>query len=180
MKLLIDFFPVLLFFVAYKVHDIYFATAVLIAATFVQVGYVWLKTRKIETMHLITLVLILVFGGATLWLQDEAFIKWKPTVVNWLFGAAFLFTQIFGKKTLIERMMGGNISLPETVWPRLNMAWGLFFLSLGGVNLYVVRHFDTETWVNFKLFGMLGLTVAFIVLQSIYLSRYLQETATEE
>lgn len=180
MKLLLDFFPVLLFFIAYKLHDIYFATAVIIAATFVQVGYVWLTSRKVETMHLVTLALIVVFGGATLWLQDEAFIKWKPTVINWLFGVGFLLTQLFGRKTLVERMMGGNVSLPDVVWPRLNLVWGLFFLAMGCVNLYVVYHFDTETWVNFKLFGMLGLTLAFVLAQGFWLSRYLPDATAED
>ncbi len=175
MKLLFDFLPILLFFVAYKFFDIYVATGVVIAATFVQVAIAWFTTRKVATMQLATLAIIIVFGGLTLYLHDEQFIKWKPTVINWLFAAAFLVSHIFGQKTAIERMLGTNLTLPKQVWRRLNLGWVIFFLSLGGANLYVMSHFDRDTWVNFKLFGMLGLTVVFIVLQSLYLSRYMAE-----
>jgi len=182
MKLLFDFFPILLFFIAYKVFDIYVATAVAIAASFAQVGLAWWKTRKVEPMHLVTLVIIVVFGGLTLYLQDEQFIKWKPTVINWLFGVVFLASQWLGEKPMIERMMGGNANLvlPSAVWRNLNMTWTLFFFILGGVNWFVMTNFDTATWVNFKLFGMLGLTFLFVVLQSVYLSRHLQEPETEK
>jgi intracellular septation protein len=180
MKLLFDFFPILLFFLAYKFFDIYVATAVAIAASFVQVGYSWLKTRKVESMHLVTLAIIVVFGGLTLYLRDEQFIKWKPTVINWLFGLVFLTSHWLGEKTMIERMMSASLELPRIVWGRLNMAWTAFFFLLGGANWFVMHSFDTETWVNFKLFGMLGLTVAFVLLQSVYLSRHLPEAKTEE
>lgn len=180
MKLLFDFFPIILFFVAYKLEGIYAATVVAIAATFVQVGWMWLRHRRIETMHLVTLALIVVFGGATLYLHDEQFIKWKPTVINWLFGIAFLASQFFGDKPFIQRMMAGNIELPRPVWYRLNLSWALFFLFLGAVNLVVVYTFDTDTWVNFKLFGMLGLTLAFVILQAAFLSRYLPEPESEQ
>lgn len=175
MKLLFDFFPVILFFVAYKLQGIYVATMVAIVATFVQVGWMWLRHRRLETMHLITLGLIVVFGGATLYLHDEQFIKWKPTVINWLFGIAFLASQFVGKKPFIQRMMGGNIDLPQPVWTRLNLSWALFFLFLGAANLFVIYTFDTDTWVNFKLFGMLGLTLSFVIGQAVFLSRYLPE-----
>ncbi len=180
MKLLFDFFPILFFFIAYKVYDIYVATAVAIAASVIQVLVHWLRTRKIETMHLMTLVIILVFGGLTLYLQDEQFIKWKPTVVNWLFGSVFLASQWLGGKTMIERMMGGKLSMPSAVWRTLNLSWTLFFFLIGGVNYFVMSYFSTDTWVNFKLFGMLGLTFLFVLLQSIYLSRHLPETTAEE
>ena len=180
MKFLFDFFPILLFFIAYKTHGIFVATAVAIVASFAQVGMYWYRHRRFETSHLITLVLIVVFGGLTLLLQDETFIKWKPSVINWLFGLAFLGSQFIGKKTIVERMMGATITLPEFVWPRLNMAWVVFFVGLGFANLYVMSYFDTDTWVNFKLFGMMGLTIAFIIAQGVYLSRYLQEQAPEE
>ncbi len=180
MKLLFDFFPIILFFVAYKLEGIYAATVVAIAATFLQVGWVWLRHRRVETMHLVTLGLIVVFGGATLYLHDEQFIKWKPTVINWLFGLAFLASQFVGDKPFIQRMMAANIELPRLVWYRLNFSWALFFLFLGAVNLFVVYTFDTDTWVNFKLFGMLGLTLAFVILQAIFLSRYLPEPESEK
>jgi len=174
MKFLFDFFPILLFFIAYKTHGIYAATVVAIVASFIQVGYAWLKHRKVETMHWITLALIVVFGGATLLLQDELFIKWKPTVLNWLFGLAFLVSQYVGQKNIIQRMMGTSITLPRKIWTRLNFSWVIFFISVGFINLYVIYNFDTDTWVNFKLFGMLGLTLIFILLQGIYLTRFLK------
>lgn len=146
----------------------------------VQVGFSWLKTRKVENMHLVTLVLIVVLGGATLYLQDERFIKWKPTVVNWLFGLAFLGSQLIGKYTFIERMMKENITLPQVIWRRLNLSWTLFFFVLGFANLFVIYNYDTDTWVNFKLFGMLGLTLVFVVLQALVLSRFMPESETEE
>jgi len=175
MKFLFDFFPIILFFIAYKIHGIFAATAVAIAASFLQVGLYWLKHHKVETAHIVTLVLIAVFGGLTLILQDETFIKWKPSVINWLFGIVFIGSQYIGRKTIVERMMGANISLPSFVWPKLNMAWAVFFIFLGFANLYVVQNYDTDTWVDFKLFGMMGLTLTFLLIQGIYLTRFLQE-----
>jgi len=176
MKMLFDFFPVLLFFIVYKMVDIYMATAVLIAACAVQTfGHRLIKGR-FENAHLITLVLVALFGGLTLFLQDETFIKWKPTAINWLFSIIFIGSQFIGDKTIIERMMGANITLPKPVWIRLNIAWSLFFILLGALNLYVAFSFDTDTWVNFKLFGLMGLTFAFIIIQSFYLMPYLKET----
>jgi intracellular septation protein len=175
MKLLLDFFPIVLFFIAYKFKGIYVATSVAIAVTLLQVGYLWWRQRKVETMHLVTLGLIIVLGGATLYLHDEQFIKWKPTVVNWLFGTGFLLSQFVGNKPLIQRMLANNLTLPPAVWSRLNFSWAMFFWILGAVNLFVVYNFDTEVWVNFKLFGMLGLTLAFALLQAAFLARYLPE-----
>ena len=174
MKFLFDFFPILLFFTAYKYADIYVATGVAIAASIIQVGYSWFKHHRVETMQWITLVLIIVFGGATLYLKDEMFIKWKPTVLNWMFAAAFLGSQYIGKKSIAERMLAENISLPQHVWTRVNWSWVTFFTILGCANLYVVYNFDTDTWVNFKLFGMMGLTILFVLLQAVYLSRYVK------
>ena len=175
MKLIFDFFPILLFFIAYKLYDIYVATLVAIVASFVQVGGYWWKHRRFENLHLITLAMIVVLGGATLYLQDESFIKWKPTLVNWIAGVLFLGSHFIGGKTIIERMMGHAIMLPAMIWRRLSVAWVLFFVLLGVVNLYVVYSFDTDTWVNFKLFGMLGLTLVFVIGQAFYLSRHMQE-----
>ena len=180
MKFLFDFFPILLFFIAYKLDGIFTATAVAIAASFLQVSLYWLKHRRFETNHLVTLALITVFGGLTLFLQDETFIKWKPSIINWLFGIAFIGSQFIGKKTIIERMMGANISLPDFIWPRLNTAWAVFFIALGFANLYVMSYYDTDTWVNFKMFGMMGLTVVFLVAQGFYLTRFIQEPQSEE
>lgn len=182
MKFLFDFFPVFLFFVAYYAYDIYVATAVAIVASFAQVALFWLKNKRFERLHLITLGMITLLGGLTLILQNEMFIKWKPTAVNWIFALAFLGSQYIGERTLVQRLMGHAITLPETVWLRLNMSWVLFFIAMGGVNLYVVYHFDTDTWVNFKLFGMMGLTLAFVILQAFYITRHVKsgDNAEEE
>lgn len=176
MKLLFDLFPVVLFFIAYKMYDIYTATAVIIVASVVQVGYFYLKHKRVEKIHIITLALILVLGGLTLVLQDEDFIKWKPTIVNWGFALVFLGSHYIGQKPIVERMMGQAISLPEIIWIRLSWLWITFFIFSGVTNLYVAFNYDTDTWVNFKLFGLMGMTVVFILIQGIYISRYIQET----
>lgn len=180
MKLLVDFFPIVLFFAAYKLADIYVATLAAIVGAVIQVAYTWIRTRKFETMHLVSLVLILVFGGATWFLRDPTFIKWKPTVLNWLFGLVFLGSQFIGDKPVIQRMLSAQIELPTFVWRRLNLAWVTFFLTIGTVNLYVAYSYEESVWVNFKLFGMLGLTVVFVLLQSVYLSRHMPQATTEE
>ena len=180
MKLILDFFPIVLFFVAYKMADIYVATLAAIAGSFLLVGYTWIKTRKLEPMHLISLLLIVVFGGATWYFRDPMFIKWKPTILNWLFALAFLSSQFFGRQPVIQRMMGAQIELPKVVWKRLNLAWTTFFLMVGTANLSVAYSFDEQVWVNFKLFGMLGLTFVFVLIQSFFLSRYLPNQEKEE
>ncbi|NOR39593.1 MAG: septation protein A [Gammaproteobacteria bacterium] len=177
MKFLFDLFPIVLFFAAYKMYDIYVATAVAIGAAFLQTGLFWLKHRRFEKMHVITLGILVVFGGLTLILRDPVFIKWKPTVVNWLFGATFLASRFFGERTLIERMMGHAITVPAPIWLRLNWAWVLFFLAMGIINIYVAYTYSEETWVNFKLFGMMGMTLVFVFAQAFYLGRYME---TEE
>jgi len=175
MKFLADFFPILLFFIAYQAYDIYVATAVAIASSFLQVAFYWITRHRVEKMHLVTLGLLVVFGGLTLLLRDPLFIKWKPTVVNWLFGIVFLGSHFLGQKTMIERMMSHTIELPTGIWFRLNIGWALFFIASGLLNLYVAFNFPEETWVNFKLFGMLGLTLLFIVLQAFYMARHIQD-----
>lgn len=185
MKFLFDFFPVLLFFITFKLHEdpqqgILVATAVIIAATIVQVGITWARNRQVERMHVITLVLVVIFGGATLLLEDEIFIKWKPTVVNWLFAIAFLASEYIGGKNIVRRMMEESVQLPDPVWRRLNFSWVGFFCVMGVINLYVVYNFDTDTWVNFKLFGLLGLTVLFVIAQGFYLARHMHDENAEE
>ncbi len=180
MKFLFDFFPVLLFFVIYKLHGIYAATATAIVASFVQVGVYWLKHRRFENAHLITLAVIVVFGGMTLAFRDPLFIKWKPTIVNWLFALAFAGSRYFGEKTLVERMMGQAVNLPSPVWQRLNLAWIAFFLAMGAANLYVAYHYSEDTWVNFKLFGMMGLTLAFVFIQALFIARHVIEPPKED
>ena len=150
MKFLFDLFPIILFFIAYKMYDIYVATAVAIASAFVQTGLFWLKNRRFEKMHLITLGILILFGGLTLALRDPVFIKWKPTVVNWLFAAAFMGSRLFSKTTLIERMMGHAISVPTPIWNRLNWAWILFFIFIGIVNLYVAFNYRLTMPIKIK------------------------------
>jgi len=173
-KFLFDFFPILLFFVAFKLYGIFVATAVAIAASFIQVGIYWHKHRRFETMHLVTLAIIVIFGGATLILQDEMFIKWKPTILNWLFALAFFASHFIGDKTIVQRMMSSAITLPPAIWTRLNIGWTIFFTVVGFINLYVVYNFDTETWVDFKVFGILGLTLVFVFLQFFFIARYVK------
>jgi len=175
MKLLYDFFPVLLFFLSYKIYGIYVATAVAMVAAFLQTTGYWLKYRRFETMHLVTLGMMLVLGGATLFFQNPVFIKWKPTVVNWLFASTFLGSHWIGEKTIVERMLKAQVELPGFVWIRLSLTWVVFFILSGTINLYVAYNFSEESWVNFKLFGMMGLTISFILLQTIYISRYIKE-----
>lgn len=180
MKFLFDLLPVILFFAAFKISGIYVATAVAIAASVLQVGYLWLRHRQVETMHLVTMGLILLLGGATLLFHDETFIKWKPSVVNWAFGLAFLVSQYVGDKPLVRRMLDGKMVLPEQVWRRLNLSWALFFTGLGIANLVVAYTVDTATWVNFKLFGMMGLTLLFVVGQAVFLSRHIVEETPDK
>jgi intracellular septation protein len=176
-KLLFDFFPIIAFFVTFKFFDdphqgILAATGVVIAATCIQVATTWLRHRKVENMHLVTLVLVVVLGSVTLILDDEIFIKWKPTVVNWLFAVAFIVSQFIGERPLIQRMLGSKVDLSAAIWARLNFAWVVFFTIVGFINLYVIYNYDTETWVNFKLFGMMGLTIAFVIAQAFYMMRH--------
>ena len=220
MKLLADFFPVILFFIAYKLYGIYAATMVAIAASALQVAWVRIRHKRTERMHLITLGLLVVFGGLTLALRDPIFVMWKPTMVNWLFAVAFLGSQFIGSKTLVERMMAQAIDVPALIWRRLNLAWTAFFVFSGLTNLYVVyvgsgffqakqalidatgeqevdlshcaelftdaqlalcqaAHASEEFWVNFKLFGMMGLTIVFVLAQAFYLARHLQDDGPE-
>jgi intracellular septation protein len=201
MKLLFDLFPIILFFAAYQFGaanpesaqailsslgitlsgaakpGVFLATLVAIAATVGQLAWTWLRHRKIDTMLWISFALIVVFGGATLFLQDENFIKWKPTVLYWLFALALGLGPIFFERNFIRLMMEKQISLPDAVWQRLNLGWTGFFTFMGIANLYVAFSYSTDAWVNFKMFGTLGLMLVFIVLQSLYLSRHIKEEA---
>ncbi len=213
MKFLADFFPVILFFIAYKLYGIYVATAAAIVASVIQVSVHWFHHHKLEKMHVITLVLLVVFGGLTIILQDRAFIMWKPSILNWLFALVFLGSHFIGDKPLIQRMMGHAIEIPGSIWARLNRMWVLFFIASGAANLYVANRYfmvedklralsgtlevniddcpgnftdqalslcleavqREETWVNFKLFGMMGLTIVFVLLQAFYMARHVKD-----
>ena len=175
MKFLSDFFPILLFFIAYKLEGIYTATAVAIIASALQVAYFQIRYKKVEKMQWVTLLLLIFFGGLTLAFRDPDFIKWKPTVVNWLFAAAFLGSQFIGEKNLLQRMMDQAVSVPPLIWQRLNYIWISFFIGIGLLNLYVAFNFSEDTWVDFKLFGMLGITFVFIILQGFYIARHVSD-----
>ncbi len=175
MKFLFDLFPVILFFVAYKLADLYVATGVAIAATFAQIGWLLFRGRKIDTMLWVSLVVITLFGGMTLLLHDEAFIKWKPTILYWAFAATLLGGVLFRRKNLIRMLMAGQLDLPEAAWDKLNWAWMGFFVFMGIINLLVAFNFSTDDWVNFKLFGATGLTLVFVLAQGLLLSKHIEE-----
>ena len=176
MKLLIDFFPIFLFFAAFKIWGIYIATAVAIAATVVQIGYLRYKHGKVEPMQWLSLGVIVLFGGATLLSHSDTFIKWKPTVLYWLMGGALLVGQLFFRKNLLKSLMGAQMDLPESAWRTMNWSWTGFFAVMGVLNLWVAYHFDTDTWVTFKLFGGMGLMLVFVLGQALYLGRYMKDT----
>ena len=177
MKFLFDFFPVILFFVAFQFAGIFAATAVAIAATFAQVGWVLVRGRKVAPMQWVSLAIIVVFGGATLLFRDETFIKWKPTVLYWVSSAAFLGGLAF-RANFVKALLGGEeLALPERVWTRLAVAWGVFFLAMGALNLWVAYTFSTDAWVRFKVFGGIGLIVAFVLAQALWLSRHIPDEA---
>lgn len=185
MKFLFDFFPIILFFIVFNSYDdqmegVIAATKVMMAASAVQISLFWLKNRRFENMHLITLVMVTVLGGATIYFHNADFIKWKPTAVNWLFAIAFLGSEYIGKKSFLKRMMDKNISLPEAIWSRLNYAWVVFFILMGIVNLYVAFNYSLDAWVDFKTFGMLGMTFAFVILQAFYMARHVGEPRIED
>lgn len=172
MKLLLDFFPILLFFGAYKFYGIYTATAVLMAATVVQMTAIYVIDRKLQAMHKVTLALVLVFGTLTLLLQDERFIKWKPTVLYAAMGLVLAFALWVLKKNYLKALLGSQLSLPNSVWHRLNIAWVGYCLFMASINAYVAAYYSTEDWVNFKLWGY-AFPLAFILAQGVYISRHL-------
>ena len=175
MKMLFDIFPVVLFFIAFKVYGIYIATAVAMGASIGQIGWLWMRGRKIDNMLWVSLVVIMVFGGATLALENETFIKWKPTVLYWLFGATLLIAYVVFKKNLVRAMMQHQVSVPDEIWKRLNTSWIGFFAVMGALNLYVAYSYSTDAWVNFKLFGGIGLMLAFVLVQAVMLAKHVQD-----
>ena len=173
-KILLDFLPIALFFITFKYSNLMVATQVAIAASLIQLIWLRFSTGKLQKVNLISFLSILILGGATLLLKDDIFIKWKPTAVYWLLSIALLFSQIFGRKPLIQRLGESSIELPTKIWRQLNLTWCYFFAAMGFANLYVVYNFDTDVWVNFKLFGTLGLTIVFIIGQSVYMAKHTQ------
>jgi intracellular septation protein len=175
MKLLIDFFPIILFFLAYKTVGIFAATAVAIVATLVQIGWLRWRNGRVEPMQWLSLGVIVVFGGATLVAQDETFIKWKPTVLYWLMGGGLLVAHYLFKRNGIKSLMGGQLELPDSAWVNLLHSWAAFFVAMGVLNVWVAYRFDTDTWVNFKLFGGMGLMLLFVLGQAVYLSKHMKQ-----
>ncbi len=173
MSLLIDYFPLILFFVAFKVYGIFTATAVAIAASVIQIAYLYWR-RKIAAVHWLSLAIIAIFGGATLLLHDETFIKWKPSVLYVAFALALTAGKLIWRRDLLRHVMKG-IELPDRVWGGLTWAWACFFLFLAVLNWFVAFHFPTETWVNFKVWGTLVIILLFALGQGLVLSRYLQQ-----
>jgi intracellular septation protein len=171
MQLFFDFLPIVIFFVVYKFTDIFIATGAAIIVNTFQVMFHWIKYRTVSGVQLLSLVLIIFFGGATLFFHNTLLIKWKPTALYWILAAISLVTHYFWKKPLIQYLMETNIQLPRATWLTLNKSWSIFFLIMGGLNLWVAYFFDTNTWVNFKLFGTLGITLLFVIIQAIYLGR---------
>jgi intracellular septation protein len=209
MKLLFDFLPIILFFVAFKFADankavaaafatshfgfmvsggvvgpeeapVLLATVVVVIATLAQVAWLMARGRKIDLMLWVSLALVVVMGGLTIWLHSETFIKWKPTLLYWVMATALLVAWLGWRKNLIRTLLGEQLTLPEPVWQRLNTAWTAFFALMGALNLWVAYNFATPTWVNFKLFGIMGLLLVFALGQGLYLSRYMSDEEKQE
>ena len=174
MKFLYDLFPVALFFVAIQIWDIFVATAVAIGATILQVGWLLVRRKKVQPMLWASLVIIVVFGGLTLYLRDKTFILWKPTVLYWLFGSVLAGGALLGRN-LIRALLSEQMRLPEPIWARLNWSWVGFFAFMGLANLYVAFNYSEKIWATFKLFGGMGLMFLFVIAQSLVLAKYLHD-----
>lgn len=179
MKQWLDYIPLVLFFASFKLLGIFPATAILIGSTVLLYGYIWFSEGQLQKNHKIVLVITLLFGGLTLFFHDVTFIKWKAPIINWILASVFLGSHFIGDKLAVERLMGQSIQLPAPVWTRLNIVWILFFIALGAANLYVAFHYDANVWINFKVFGSLGLTLAFVVGQMFFISRYLPSETSD-
>lgn len=177
MKILTDLFPVILFFVTFKIKGIFAATAVAICASVLQIGWVYYKRHKVEPMLWISLGIILVFGGATLLLRNEMFIKWKPSILYWVTGILLLGGELLFRKNAMKGLLGNQLSLPDNAWRVVNISWGVFFTILGCINLIVIYNFSTDTWVNFKLFGVTALIFVFAIAQGVFINRYRVENS---
>lgn len=180
MKLLFDYFPIILFFTSFKLYGIYVATAVVIAASLLQISISWFKYHHVPLVHVLTGVILIIFGGSTLLLKDPIFIKWKPTIVSWLLAVICLGSCFITKKTFMQYLLDKKVELPKTAWQHLNYGWILFFFTIGTINLYVAYAYNTNTWVNFKLFGIVGATIIFSLIQSLYMAKYLKNIHEEK
>ena len=174
MQLIVDFLPVVIFFVVYKLSDIYTATVAIMIAMALQIAVQWIRTRTVSKMLLVSGALVIVLGAITLILHDPLFIQWKLTIVYWGFAIALLGGHFIGKQTLIQRMLGHAVELPANIWRRLNLLWVASFAIFGAVNLYVVYNFSTEAWVNFKLYGSLGMTLLVMLASALMINKHMQ------
>lgn len=173
MKVFFDLFPVILFFIGFKLYDIFIATGVAIGATIALIIFSKLRHGKVERMLLINGAIITILGGTTLLLHDKTYILWKPTVLYWLLAVALLVSNLIFKKNLIEQMMGKMLNPPAHVWGKLNLSWVVFLIALGFLNLYVAFNFSENTWVNFKLFGVTSMMFVFMIAQTLLLKNHL-------
>ncbi|GHE90432.1 septation protein A [Thalassotalea profundi] len=173
MHAIFEYLPLVIFFIFYKFADIYWATGSLIVTSALQIGYYLYKKQAIPKRNLVFFALILVFGGLTIFFHDDAFLKWKVTIINALFAAVLIISQVFFKKNLIKEMMSEGLTLPDNIWARLNNAWALFFLVCAVLNIYIAYNFSLETWVNFKVFGLMGLTFVFAIGSIMAIYQYL-------
>jgi len=175
MDLLFDFLPIALFFVAYAFAGIYVATGTAIAASLLQLAFAHFVLKRVKPMLWISCLIVVVFGGLTLYLHNPAFIKWKPTVLYWVFASTLLVSALALKRNLIRKLLGEQVSLPDSLWHGLNLAWASFFIALGVLNIYVAYSFSEATWVKFKVFGCTGLMILFIIPQAILISRHVKD-----
>jgi intracellular septation protein len=173
MHLFLEYFPLIIFFIVNSLAGIYWATGSLIVAACFQIIYFKIKKEKIPTKHWIIFGLIVVFGGLTIYLQNDAFLKWKVTIINTFFAGALIVSNSFFNKNIIKEFLGESLSLPDNIWSRLNFAWALFFLFCAGLNYYVAFNYDLDTWVNFKVFGLTGLMFIFSITSILLLYKYL-------
>lgn len=180
LNLLFEFIPIILFFIAFKWYGIYVATGVGIAVTALQLIINTVRTKHLDNKQVITLLVFVVFGGMTLYFHNPLFVKWKPTVIYWIFALVLFFSHFIGSKPIMQRLMQKMVEektvVPSVIWKRLNAAWAVFFTLLGVINLYVAYSFSTNAWVNFKLYGTLGLLLGFSFLQAMCLARYMSES----
>jgi intracellular septation protein len=176
-KLIVDFLPLLVFFIAYKYFDIYVATGATIAATLAQVAYLKITGQKVEAMHWLGLVIVVVFGGLTIWLKDQTFIQWKPTVLYWTFAVILIGGKIITGKNYLRSLLGSQLELPNKAWDNLAWMWIGFFAFMGALNIYIAQNYSMDQWVTFKVWWSVGLIVVFSIIQGVYLTKFVDATS---
>ena len=174
-KILYDYLPVVIFYITFKKYGIYMACKVIIATCFLQMVYDRIKNKKWSKMLVTFFFLALIFAGSTILLHDPEYIKWKLSIAYWSLGVICCGSLFIGKGSILKSFLKGKVEMPSKNWVYLTLAWSLFFIALGFVNLYIIKHYDTNFWVNFKLFGTLGSTLAFLLIQAPFLAKYVIE-----